>query len=144
MFTRCGVLLLLMSALESGCNLAPPTSSSAVPKATTYSGSISDSFFGDGALTVALTPVQGLQSGTWSVTYAGKAPQGVQTISGPVSGSVYTAQVTNGSTDTSFSTGCTLLFTGTLTATRLSGSYQRVATPPICPAGTGTIDVAKQ
>jgi hypothetical protein len=144
MFKRYGVLLLLISVVESGCNSSSPgTPSIAAFSATTYSGSISDSYYGAGALTVTLTPVQGLASGTWSVTYAGKAPEPLRAISGPVSGSNYTAQVTTGSTDFSFSTGCTLLFTGTLTATRLSGSYQRVVTN-ICPPGTGTIDVTRQ
>ena len=113
--------------------------------ATTYSGSVSDSFAGAGTLTVTLTPVQGLASGTWAVTYVGKAPERVLAISGPVSGSTYTARVTNGSTDlTHNGADCQLQFTGTLTATRLGGSYQSLGTNPSCPTSTGTVDLTKQ
>jgi len=138
-------------ALMAGCNLSSPGTPSIIAattstlNATTYSGSVSDSYAGAGTLTVTLTPVQGLASGSWLATYAGKAPERVRAISGPVSGSTYTARVTNGSTDfVSYGPDCQLQFTGTLTATRLSGNYQSLVGFESCPTSTGTVDLTKQ
>ena len=141
MFKRGCFVLLLISAAAYGSSCAPTAPS----PATTYSGSISDSFFGAGALTVTLTTVQGLASGTWLATYPGKASQLVLAISGPVSGSTYSARVTGGSTDGNFfGPDCQLQFTGTLTGTRLSGSYRSLPTAAVCPPRTGTVDLTKQ
>src|SRR3954451_23546581 len=77
-----------------GCGSTPsPTSFLAFapgPAPTVYSGTVTDSVGGSGTVKVGLLNVQDLVSGTWDMSFGGKADP-TRYVSGPISGSAYTA-----------------------------------------------------
>ena len=96
-----------------------------------YAGTITASTEGSGTLKVGLTNAAGLTSGTWDMSFGGKAdPE--YFVSGTVNGTSYTAIVTT-CVDTGASSGCSsncaFSFTGALTASSLSGTYTAVSQP---------------
>src|SRR4051812_32373336 len=90
------VIAILPCLLVAGCGSTPTSSSFLAfapgPAPTVYSGTVTDSVGGSGTVKVALLNVQDLVSGTWDMSFAGKADP-TRYISGPISGSAYTATV---------------------------------------------------
>jgi hypothetical protein len=112
------------------------------PVPTVFTGTVVDSIDGAGTLTVSLVGVQDLVSGTWDTSFAGKAVR--QYVTGPLSGSTYTAtfEPCPSTETTGCGPSCIKRFSGTLTASSLSGTYQDRPSP-LCPARTGTVTASK-
>jgi hypothetical protein len=139
--------LLVMSFTVVGCGA--PTSPSPLfpfvpgPAPTVYTGTAVDSRSGSGTLTVSLVGVLGLTSGTWEMSFGGKADP-KRYISGTVSGNAYTATFSacpESDTSNQFcSVDCRFSFAGSLSSSSLVGTY---AALPIqsCQAETGSISV---
>src|SRR5471030_65376 len=134
----------------AGCSLAPSTPTSPLfaftpgPAPTVYTGTIVDSTSGSGTVTVSLASAAGLTSGTWDMSFGGKAaPE--YFISGTMSGNNYAANVTTcyytGNTS-GCSSNCAFAFTGSLTSSSLGGTYRAVSDQS-CLGRTGTISAAK-
>ena len=115
------------------------------PAPTVYVGTLADSTAGNGTLTVSLASAAGLTSGTWSMSFGGKADP-VYFVSGTVSGNSYKAVVTT-CFDTGVTSGCSsrcaFSFTGSLTSSSLSGTYAATSDQS-CLGRTGSINANKQ
>ena len=136
-------LLVLASVATGGCVNSPSSPFAVVPgpAPTVYTGTTVDSIDGSGTLTVSLVTVQDLVSGSWEASFGGKTTK--QYITGPLSGSTYTATFqSEPSTETTFSTDCVKRFDGTLTASSISGSYHDLPSR-LCPSRTGTMTAKK-
>ena len=137
------LVLALGSALVAACHNSSSAPSTFLPgfvpgpAPTIYTGSITDSVMGAGTVKVSLNEAGGLISGTWDMSFAGKADP-TYTISGS-EGSEYDATVTtchdNGSGVNCVS-NCTFRFAGTLTSSRLTGTYSPTSAQP-CSGRTG-------
>jgi hypothetical protein len=144
------LVLAVGSALVAACNNSSSAPSTFLPgfipgpAPTIYTGSITDSVEGNGTLKVSLNEAGGLISGTWDMSFAGKADP-TYTISGP-EGAAYDATVTtchdNGSGLNCVS-NCTFRFTGTLTNSSLAGTYSATTAQP-CSGRTGSVKATKQ
>lgn len=142
----------MLVACLGGAGCAPsPTSSDPLlaftpgPAPTVYTGTIVDSTRGSGTVTVSLANAAGLTSGTWQMSFSGKAdPE--YFVSGTMSGNNYAANVTT-CYDTGISSGCSsdcaFAFTGSFTTSGLSGAYTAVSDQS-CLGRTGTISAAKR
>jgi hypothetical protein len=144
------IILFASFFIVSGCTTASsPTSAQFAytpgPTPTVYSGTISDTNSGSGTVKVSLTNAAGLTSGTWDMSFGGKAdPEYV--VSGTLSGNDYTAKLSGCVTtadSVSCTTNCTFSFAGTFTSSGLSGTY--TANPvQSCPVRTGNVNATKQ
>jgi hypothetical protein len=112
------------------------------PTPTVYTGTVVDSAKGPGAFTVSLVSVGGLMSGTCDMSFSGKAEKDY--VSGTVSGGVYTArfEACPSTESTSCSPDCTLTFSGSITASSLTGVYSDVPDSR-CLSRTGTISATR-
>lgn len=140
-----------LCSLAAGCLGGQSTPTSPLlaftpgPAPTVFAGTASDSANGTGTVTVSLNSAAGLTSGLWQMTFGGKT-QPQYFISGTLSGSAYTANVTtctdngNGSNCV---TDCAFTFAGTLTGTSLGGTYTATSNKS-CPGRSGNVNAAKQ
>jgi len=111
-----------------------------------YSGTVTDSVGGSGTVKVALLNVQDLVSGTWDMSFGGKADP-TRYISGPLSGSAYTATVEEcPSTENSFcAPNCRFVFTGSLSSSALVGAFTPAPNlNAACPRHSGTMNATRQ
>jgi hypothetical protein len=144
-----GFLLASAFLLVAGCNNTASAPSSFLaftpgPAPTVYAGTIVDSTKGNGTVKVSLTGVAGLTSGTWEMSFGGKADP-VYFVSGPGGSTIYAATVTTCS-DTGISSGCAsncaFSFVGSLTSSSLSGTYTAVSNQS-CLGRTGSVNTTK-
>jgi hypothetical protein len=137
---------LILAALTATLAAACSSSSSALtpyfpgPTPTVYAGTVTDSIGGSGTVSISLTAVQGLMSGTWDMSFAGKADPR-RYISGTLSGSAYTATVEQ--CPTGCAPDCRFVFTGTVSSSNLIGTYTPVVNG-VCPAHAGSVSATKQ
>lgn len=144
------LVLALAGTLVGGCNNSSSAPSAFLPgfipgpAPTIYTGSIVDSVAGTGTLKVSLNSAGGLDSGTWDMSFAGKA-EPTYTVSGPAA-TAYDATITT-CIDSQFGiqcvTRCIFHFTGSLTSANLDGTYSAISDQS-CIGRTGSVHTTKQ
>jgi hypothetical protein len=108
-----------------------------------YTGTITDSVGGTGSLTVTVSSGDSSTGGTWLETFPGKNPRS-RFINGILTGSSYTATVSDciESDSQGCFPNCRQTFTGTLTASTLSGSYAEVSGDSCATVRSGSVNAA--
>jgi hypothetical protein len=108
-----------------------------------YTGTINDSVYGTGSLTVSLSSGDLSTGGSWVETLPGKKLYSSRLITGTVKGTTYTATVSDciANDYTACAPNCRQTFTGTLTSSTLSGSYAEVPGDS-CATRNGSISTA--
>ena len=144
------LVLALGSMLVAGCNNSSSAPSAFLPgfipgpAPTIFAGTVADSTRGNGTVTATLTAVDNLASGYWEMAFSGKADV-KRVISGTLSGTAYNAIFSDCGDQESSSClpNCHFSFSGSLTASSLTGTYTRIVSPG-CVAGTSTVNATKQ
>jgi hypothetical protein len=141
------VIVGVFAAVTACNNVSTPTLPLPVagPPQTVYTGTITDSVAGTGSLTVTVSSAESSTGGTWLETFPGKNARS-RFVNGIVNGSSYTATVSD-CVETNFQAcfpNCRQTFTGTLTASTLSGSYAEVPGDSCATVRSGTVSTAKQ
>lgn len=152
MKTGTAVVVVLATTI-AGCVKTPTTPSLGVlpyvpgPAPTVFSGSIQDSVGGNGSITIQLTTASGITSGTWIMSFGTTSE--TRLISGSISGTSYTAEVSQCNNDPSVGgttciPNCRMSFFATLTSTTLSGTYTEVPGDSCATPRSGTVNAVKQ
>lgn len=127
----------------------PPQNALTVPTAptptTVYAGTITDSVGGSGSVTISLQSSGSIIGGTWTAAFP-EQKTWTRVVTGTVNGSSVTATAADcveSDTSTCFP-DCRQVFTGTLTATAITGSYVEVPGDSCAPPRSGTVNAVKQ
>jgi hypothetical protein len=144
---RSTILLLLTGAAACTSSL-PPSIPTVIPgpTPTPYSGTVQDAVSGVGTLRITLSTYGSLISGTWNVTFNGRAAA-MRYISGTVNNNMLAGTVHPEASDSPFffSTGCTSSLTATFSSSTITGTYSTAAATAACPTPpSGSFSVTRQ